>query len=185
MRHTQWLSSSALLFLGLAVMTATLRASHVRASYAFVGSIDRSVEGEVGWQRFTAPDMPGSVPYFWTRGWERAEMLWLTEDEKPEVWIARIGARRESAEMAAVAGRDEIAFSTYLKSFGYLHQAAHACFAQSAESVACQRLAFTLAADQLVESLRQFSGQSSNDELHARADGLASQIQSLRQQFQF
>lgn len=174
-----------MLLIGLVIMVLTLRFSHVRASYASVGSFDPpQTRGELNLGRILESDLPGSLPYTWQRGWERAEMLWLTESEKPAIWLERIGDRIHSAQLAAQAGQDEQAFSTYLKAFGYLHQTAHACFATGSD-LACDRIPLTAAANRLAESLDRFAADTASDAYRARVEGLGSQIQSLRQQFQF
>ncbi len=187
MKKQQWLSSSALFIFGLVIMIATLRVSHVRASYASNGLVQQTQESETDLilAQLTQSSLPGSVPYLWQRGWERAELLWLAENEKPEIWLGRIADRVESAELADSLGREELALSTYLKAFGYLHQGAHTCFAEGDTPEYCERVTFTAATDALADSVQRFAQSTTSDALRARADSLRSQIQALRQQFQF
>lgn len=188
MKHlSQFISSSILLVFGFLVAALSLRGMHADAIYAAGTEINRPSQRSSGLDlsALTDAQMPGSVPYVALRGWERTEVLWLTDEERVQEYLQRVAARQESAELAWAEGKPELALTTYLKAYGYLHHVAHECFAAEVDiDCSAWRLAIIATAHGLESSVAVHSQTAGDDALRAQAAGLVSQIQSLRQQFQ-
>lgn len=184
----QWLSSSVLLSVGLLIATLSLRGMHVRATYAAGNQFEirSNTQNQINLNVVSNPNAPGSLPYLAVRGWERARLLWLSEEQTLREYLYRVGARRQSAERLIQQGKDQAGWSTYLRSFGYLHQVAHGCFALEGK-VDCSLWAeeISQATDELVESLQDLESVHQSDQFRAQLNGLLVQISILREQFQF
>lgn len=183
---TQLVSSSVLLVLGFVVAALSLRGMHADSAFAASPGLQPSVhQSGLDISALTDGQMPGSVPYIAQRGWERAETLWLTDDEKVEEFVTRLLSRRVSAERAWESGKFDLATTTYLKAYGYVHEIVHMCFAQNPQ-VLCEgefRKAIVQNVIDLENSLQVRLEESTNDALRAKIDGLLSRIQVLREQF--
>lgn len=187
MKHiTQLVSSSVLLVLGFAVAALSLRGMHADAAFAASPGLQPPTHRSgLDFSAIVDNEMPGSLPYIASRGWERAETLWLTDIEKVQEFIVRLSERQESAEWALKAGKTELALTTYLKGYGYLHEIIHDCFGDEA-TVHCDaqlQEQIVQGGRNLEDSLQRFIDDSTDDALRARAEGLLSQLNALQQQF--
>lgn len=180
----QIISSTLLLLLGASVLGVSLHGAHARNLRV---KEEWRVEESSKAALILDVQMPGSLPYLAFRVQDRVEDASLPTKDQSEVYLGRSRQRTQSANYAFRHGQSEVAFTTIMKAYVYLHKAAHSCQPGITEDTICNDLQplFVSVGDELAETLSEFSARAESDDLRARLEGLLDQLQVLRSQFSF
>lgn len=177
-------SSAVLVTFGVMVVLASLKTVHAQSTLALSPTVSPQTSSlEPSFSEAFDESYPGSWAYMSARAWEKLQLDLLSGEDRVVEQLNRVQERTSSGKLALRSSESELAYTTFLKAYGYLHQAVHDCRAEELCEDFSDR--FSQRAEELAFALEMSRVSSEDGQQRARFEGLQAQLLALRTQFSF